>query len=90
MTRKYVSYSKLSFFLSKLKTIFSDINHVHVVDDVNGLQNSLNTIQGDIGVLEQDISGLKEKTNYTILPITQYEYDALTTVDNNTLYIIEV
>lgn len=76
MERKYVSYDKLSIFLSKLKTIFSDISHTHSVSEVDGLQDTLD--------------GLVSQSQYTILPITQDEYDALTTVDENTLYIIEV
>lgn len=90
MTRKYVSYSKLSYFFTKLKTVFSAINHTHTVDDVNNLQNTLDTIQSDVDGLEQTVADLVRETQYNIVPITQDEYDALTTVDENTLYIIEV
>ena len=90
MSRKYVSYSKLSFFLSKLKTIFSDINHTHTITDINNLQNTINIIQSNIDNLEQTVDNLAENIQYNIIPITQDEYDALTTVDENTLYIIEV
>jgi hypothetical protein len=90
MTRKYVSYDKLSFFLSKLRTIFPDINHTHAVSDVDTLKDTLDTVQSDINTLEQTVEGLGERVQYNIMPITQEEYDALTTVDENTLYIIEV
>ena len=90
MTSKYVSYSKLSYFLTKLQTVFSAINHTHKVADVNNLQNTLDTIQSDVDSLEQTVSDLVREAQYNIVPITQDEYDALTTVDENTLYIIEV
>ena len=90
MKRKYVSYDKLSVFLSKLKTIFSDINHTHTVSDIANLQDTFSTMQDDIDVLEQTVANLGAEAQYNILPITQDEYDALAIVDENTLYIIEV
>lgn len=87
---KYISYNNLSFFLSKLKAIFSDISHTHTITEIETLQDTLNTIQNDVGVLEQAVADLAEETQYNIVPITQDEYDALTAVDENTLYIIEV
>lgn len=87
---KYVSYSKLSYFLSKLKTIFSDINHTHTVSDIDILQDTLDSMQSDVNILEQTVDDLIENASYNILPITQNEYDALITKDENTLYIIEV
>lgn len=87
---KYISYNNLSFFLSKLKTIFSDANHTHTVVDIDNLQDTLDTMQNDVDALEQTVSDLAVETRYNIVPITQSEYDALTTVDENTLYIVEV
>lgn len=75
---KYVGISSLSSFLSKLKLIFSDINHTH--------EDMLN----DINNLEQTVSKLPTSMQYNIVPITQNEYDNLTYIDENTLYIIEV
>lgn len=50
--------------------------HSDILSNVNSLQNS--------------VSALETKTQYTILPITQNEYDALGTKNPNTLYVIEV
>lgn len=88
--KKYVSYDKLSFFLSKLKTTFSNINHTHTTVDIENLQDTLYTMQTDTDVLSETVTNLVEKTKYNIVPITQDEYDALTVVDENTLYVIEV
>lgn len=63
MNRKYVSYNKLSFFLSKLKTIFSDINHTHTVNDIETLQNTLDIMQSDVNNLEQTVGDLAENIN---------------------------
>lgn len=90
MERKYVSLSKLSHFLSKLRTIFSDINHMHTVADIENLQNTFNDMQKDIDALEQTVADLEEGTLFNIVPITQDEYNALTNIDEKTLYIIEV
>jgi peptidoglycan hydrolase CwlO-like protein len=63
MERKYVSLNKLSHFLSKLKTIFSDINHTHTVVDIENLQDTFNTMQSDIDALEQTVADLEENIN---------------------------
>lgn len=63
MTKTYVSYSKLSLFLSKLKTIFSDINHTHTVVDIENLQDTFDTMQSDMDALEQTVADLEENMN---------------------------
>lgn len=60
---KYVSYNKLSFFLSKLKTIFSDINHTYTVVDIENLQDTFDTMQSDIDALEQTVDDLEGNIN---------------------------
>lgn len=88
--KKYVSLNNLLLFLDNLKNNFSDINHTHVISNVENLQATFNDVQSDIDTLEQSIADLTKNMKYNIVPITQGEYDALTTVDENTLYIIEV
>lgn len=63
MERKYVSYSKLAHFLSKLKTIFSDIDHTHTVADIENLQGTLDTMQVDVDNLEQTVADLAGNIN---------------------------
>lgn len=69
MERKYVSYNKLSHFLSKLKTIFSDINHTHTISNVDTLQDTLDTLQNDLDVLEQNVADLGAEINDKELPV---------------------
>ena len=60
---KYVSDNTLSFFLSKLKTIFPNINHTHTIEDVNNLQSTLNAMQGEVDNLEQSVADLEGNLN---------------------------
>lgn len=87
---KYVSYDNLSLIISKLRTVFSNINHTHTTSDIENLQDTLDIMQNNVDTLEQSVSDLEIKTQYNIMPITQDEYDALGTKDQNTLYVIEV
>lgn len=50
--------------------------HTDTLSDINSLQNS--------------VSALEAKTQYSVLPITEDEYNALGTYDPYTIYIIEV
>ena len=59
MERKYVSFSKLSYFLDKIKNEFATKDEL-------------------------------SKMSYKIIVVTQSEYDALVTKDENTIYVIEV
>lgn len=68
----------------------TSINHTHAAVDIENLQDTLDTMQSDTDVLSETVTNLVEKTKYNIIPITQDEYDALTVVDENTLYVIEV
>ena len=79
MERKYVSYNKLSFFLSKLRTVFSEKNHTHTVVDIVNLQNTLSTMQSDIDTLEQIVADLGEETGDKELPVV--------TIDNNGAFL---
>ena len=83
MERKYVSYSKLAYFLSKLKTIFSDINHTHTVADINSLQSTLNAVQSDIDNLEQTVDDLAGNMNPEASFVT--ETWTFTLVDGTTI-----
>lgn len=79
MTRQYVSYSKLSFFLSKLRTIFSDINHTHTVADIDNLQDTLDIMQNNTNALEQTVDNLVERIDNNKLPTV--------TADNNGAFL---
>ena len=72
---KYVSYNNLSFFLSKLQTIFSNIGHTHTVNDIGSLSNTLNNMQSDVDDLEQTVANLAEETNNNKLPIVTSDND---------------
>jgi len=90
MDKKFLDLSGLSHFLDNLKTLFANLNHTHTINEVETLSSSISNIQSDIDNLEDTVANLSTNSQYTIRPITQDEYDALTSVDENTLYIIEV
>lgn len=72
---KFISYDNLSFFLSKLQTIFSNIGHTHTVDNISGLSDTISNIQSDVDTLEQTVADLDENTNNNKLPTVSSNND---------------
>lgn len=72
----------------------SDINStnakVNELDqDVSGLQTDVSTLQSNTSTLQTSVSNINTRLNgLTFVTLTQTEYDALSTKDNNTIYFI--
>ena len=72
----------------------SDINSTNA--KVNELDQTVNPIKTDVSTLQSDTSTLKTNVstintrlnNLSFVTLTQTEYDALVTKDNNTIYFI--
>lgn len=60
---KIATLDTLSLFLSKLKAIFSSINHKHTVSDVDNLLDTITTLQDNVDVLEKTVADLAENIN---------------------------
>lgn len=57
-------------------------------DDIDSLQDDVEDLQGDVEDLDENKVG-SNGTVTTIISLTQAQYDALTTKDPNTVYIIK-
>lgn len=72
----------------------SDINStnakVNELDqDVSGLQTDVSTLKSNTNILQTSVSNINTRLNgLTFVTLTQTEYDALSTKDNNTIYFI--
>lgn len=82
-TNKFLDYNGLTLFLSKLRTIFSNISHTHTFVDIENLQNTLDTMKNDVDVLELTVDDLVGETNNNRLPdITSNDEGAFLRVVN--------
>lgn len=72
----------------------SDINSTNAKvngldQDVSGLQTDVNTLKSNTSTLQTSVSNINTRLNgLTFVTLTQSEYDALATKDNNTIYFI--
>lgn len=72
----------------------SDINSTNTKvngldQDVSGLQTDVNTLKSNTSTLQTSVSNINTRLNgLTFVTLTQTEYDALSTKDNNTIYFI--
>ena len=72
----------------------SDINStnakVNELDqDVSGLQTDVSTLKSNTSSLQTNVSNIATRLNgLTFVTLTQTEYDALSTKDDNTIYFI--
>lgn len=57
--------------------------------DVSGLQTDVSTLKSNTNTLQTSVSNINTRLNgLTFIALTQTEYDALSTKDNNTIYFI--
>ena len=65
----------------------SDINSTNA--KVNKLDQDVSRLQSDTSTLQTDVSNINTRLNgLTFVTLTQTEYDALSTKDDNTIYFI--
>lgn len=65
-----------------------NINTLSFIDD--NIKNTITSLINKIETLEKNIDDLVIKNSYNFLPLSQEEYNALTDIDDSTIYIIEV
>lgn len=93
--KSLISVKTLQTFLAEIKKIFAAKSHGTHVNDALSASNPLPNGTATPGVAEQiaradHVHPLQETLNgYKIKAVTQAEYNALTTVDPNTIYIIK-
>lgn len=86
--------SDISSLQSSISTITSDINStnakVNELDQgVSGLQTDVSTLKSNTSTLQTSVSNITTRLNgLTFVALTQTEYDALATKDDNTIYFI--
>ncbi len=89
---KYLNSDGLTRLVFNIADKFATKTHKHTSSDISDydIASEFNSLNADIEALQNEVSDLSKTSQYKIVSMTQGEYNALTTVDSNTLYIIEV